>query len=109
MACDPTNYPNGIDAGACLQVDTDALVLIPDTAVEVTGDYTQRIQDDIIWCDGVLEVTMLDPTLAIKKIDIRSLNGTVTLTPTTGTVETASLTTGTSQTLGPRATGWFDL
>ena len=94
MPCKPTKYPSGIDAGACLQADSDAVILIPDVSPEVSADYTHLPQDDVIWCTGALEITMLDPADAIKRVTIRSLSGTVTITPSVGTVESSSLTTG---------------
>ena len=109
MPCKPTNFPNGINAGACLEADSDAIILLPHVSVEVSADYTQLPKDDIIWCSGSLTVTLLDPTEAIKSVIIRSLSGTVTLDPSSGTTETTTLTTAQAQRLGPRATGWFNL
>ena len=77
------------------------------TRIETSVDYTQQELDDEIFCDGTLEITLLDPSTAPKTITIRNISGTTTITPSAGTTETTSLTVGQSVTLAPRATGWF--
>jgi len=79
------------------------------TSIETAVNYVQTIDDDVIYSTASLTVTLLDPTTARKICRFRSISGTMTLTPASGTTETTSLTVGQAQTMGPRATGWFDL
>ena len=75
--------------------------------IDTATNHTQSVNDDVIFATASLTVTMLDPTIAYKPITIRSITGTTTISASTGTVETSSLTAGTSITMAPRASGWF--
>jgi hypothetical protein len=75
-----------------------------DTIVNVSADYVQTEADTIIFATGDISITMLDPSTAVRQIDIRNISGTTTLIPTAGTLEINSLTPGQSVTMAPRAT-----
>ncbi len=77
--------------------------------VEVTANYNQEIDDDILFVTGTFTVTLMDPAIGIKPITIRCISGTTTISPASGTVETASLTVGQSIQMAPRSTGWFNI
>lgn len=81
------------------------------TTVEVTGAaYTQTITDDIIYVTVTSTITMFAPaTAGNKEVTIRCIAGTTTIAPTSGTVETTTLTVGQSIRLGRRSSGWFNL
>lgn len=78
-------------------------------SVETSVDYIQTVNDDVIFSNADLTVTLLDPAVAIKQCKFRAISGTMTLVASTGTTETATLTIGQAQTMYPRATGWFNL
>jgi len=78
-------------------------------SVDITSNYIQTINDKVIYGDGTLTVTLLDPAKAIHVVRFRSLKDTMTLTASVGTTETTTITIGTGVTMGPRATGWFNL
>ena len=77
--------------------------------VEVTGNYSQQVDDDILFVTGTFTVTLVAPATGIKPITIRCISGITTIIPTSGTVETTSLTAGQSIPMTPRSTGWFDV
>lgn len=89
--------------------DFEDALSIPDNTVEVMGDYTALIDDDVIFVTGSATITLLDPTAANKQVTIRNISGTTTIQASSGTVETASLSTGQASTMSPRATGWFEI
>lgn len=87
-------------------------VIVPidsDDIVEVVSNYTQGVDDDILFVTGTFTVTMIAPATGIKSIAIRCISGVTTIAPTSGTVEITSLTAGQSITLAPRSTGWFTI
>ena len=84
--------------------------------VSVTEDYTQTKHDDGIFCDataGNFTVTMIDPALALKRrVAVKNETGalsTITIAPTTGTVEVTSLSDTQSVILAPRAGAWVSV
>lgn len=103
------------DGHAFLEVLSDtSTVKIIDIAVsvdqnirEIAANDNQLLDDDIIFCTATLTFTLVDPTTAFKAVTVRSITGTTTLSPSSGTVETTTLTIGQSVTLAPRASGWF--
>lgn len=84
--------------------------------VSVITTYTQTKFDDGIFCDattGDFTVTMIDPALALKKrVALKNETGglsTITIAPTTGTVEVTSLSDTQSVILAPRAGAWVSV
>lgn len=100
-------------AGTNISIDEDGNSLVLNAGatqtVEVNSNYMQTASDSIIWCTGNLTITLLDPAQAVTDVTIRSISGTVALSPSVGTTETTELTTSEAQRMGPRASGWFNL
>ncbi len=79
---------------------------------EISGDADLLIGTKVVYSTASLTLTLLDPAIARNVVHFRSLVGTLTFAVTGGgTVETASLSVGTAQTMGPRAgaNGYFNL
>lgn len=84
--------------------------------VSVATNYTQTKFDDGIFCDassGDFTVTMIDPALALKRrVVVKNESGvpsTITISPTTGTVEVTSLTDTVSVIFAPRSGAWVSV
>ena len=100
--CSDGNFTGELNSDGTITINTSG-----ERIRTITGDDNQTTEDDIIYCIGTLEFTLIDPAGAIKSIDIRNISGTTTITPSVGTTEVSSLTVGTATTLSPRISGWF--
>lgn len=107
MPCKTTNYPNGIDAGACLQADINAIITLPSGIVETNIAYQVVPADDIISCLGTFTVTLPPILTAIKPVTITSVTGTITLAGDATIQTPISITTGSSVTVYPARGQWF--
>ncbi len=80
--------------------------------VEVTGNYTQQIDDDIIIVTGPSAFTMIQSSTAIKSFTVKSVlvGGNITLTAFAGDLvngaATLIITPDTSVTLAPINLDW---
>ncbi len=72
--------------------------------VSVSGN--SAINDDLIYCDGTLTMTLIDPSTAIKPVTITNISGVTTLASAAGTLAVTTLNVAESVTLGPRSGGW---
>ena len=76
---------------------------ISDNTVEINSDYVRNSADKLIYTTGDVNLTMDSPSgMNADTLIVRCISGTCTFIPSTGTVETPSITTGASVTLVPR-------
>lgn len=108
-SCKPTNYPNGIDVGACLSAATGAIITLPSGIVETDIAYQVLPADDIISCLGTFTVTLPPILTAIKPVTITSVTGVITLSGDATIQSPTSVTTGSSVTVYPARGQWFQL
>jgi len=73
MSCKPSNFPNGINAGACLEAASGAIITLPSGIVETNIAYQVVPADDIISCLGTFTVTLPPILTAIKPVTITSV------------------------------------
>lgn len=94
-----------------LQWTFDNTINYPRVIVEISANYTQLLDDDIIVCTGLLSISLSASADAFKKFVVRSLTATVTLNPDgSDTIEGATsflVTAGQSLTLAPITGGWI--
>lgn len=94
-----------------LQWEFDNTINYPRVIVEISANYTQLLDDDIIVCTGLLSISLSASADAFKKFVVRSLTATVTLNPDgSDTIEGATsflVTAGQSLTLAPITGGWI--
>jgi len=107
MPCKPTNFPNGLNAGACLEAAPGAIITLPSGIVETNIAYQVVPADDIISCLGTFTVTLPPILTAIKPVTITSVTGTITLAGDATIQTPTSVTTGSSVTVYPARGQWF--
>lgn len=80
--------------------------------VEVTGNYTQEIDDDVIVITGPATLTLIQASTAVKSVLVKSKigGGAVTVTPFAGDTVNAttsvSIAAGSSNILAPITADW---
>lgn len=96
MACKPTNLPNGLKVGGCLQVENGTLVSVYPFVAEPDANFQVVQGVGIVNCDGTFNVTLIDEADVINSglVSITSTNGTITVLADVTINGTATMTTG---------------